>query len=527
MMGHQSRLTLLKAKLQHLVGVIFLYVLSFSRRLVLGGLSGSTTWGALVIKAPDGTTTTLGHQSSETAVPVIQVHNEIFWLRVLLFGDMGFAQSYMLHEVSTRHLTAVFEFFIHNGRTLNKSTTTAGLFASVFGRLMSLTPRIIPLPWKTINNISTARLNATAHYSLSNDMFEAFLSPDMTYSAPIWLPSSDLGARTESLEDAQRRKLQYAISATRIQESDHVLEIGTGWGSFAIQAVQRTGCRVTTVTPSGEQKHLAEARIRALGLENRIVVVQKDYRELDGLGPFDKIVSIEMIEHVGHEFLDTYFSCVDRYLKQDGGIGFFQCITIPETRYENYRRGEDFIKKYVFPGGHLPTVSGLVGSIDCGSQGRLIVEEIKSVGVHYSKALRCWNEKFQAGFERHVIPALQKSHPKMTKADMEIFRRKWEVSPGFHCLLRTKSLQRLMDGRASITSATVRQGLTQNLSEMWPSPSAGRIVWSFFESRRRKCRHSRTWRVFMPTSPFLSTRIRPCGSRRAQVKCDILAAGGR
>jgi len=154
--------------------------------------------------------------------------------------------------------------------------------------------------------------------------------------------------------------------------------------------------------------------------------VQKDYRELAELGPFDKIVSIEMIEHVGHEFLETYFHCVDKYLKQDGGIGFFQCITIPETRYEAYRRGEDFIKKYVFPGGHLPTVSGLVGSIDRGSQGRLIVEEIKSVGVHYSKALRCWNESFQARFKDSVMPALRKSHPKMTKADMDVFRRKWE-----------------------------------------------------------------------------------------------------
>lgn len=424
-----QRLTSLKAKIQHQLGVVFSYLLSFSRYLVLSGLSGSKTQGALVIKAPDGTPTTLGSEfSSSKVVPVLQIHSNVLWLRVLFFGDMGFAQSYMLQEISTPDLTAVFEFFIHNSRTLNQSTT-AGLCNSVLGHFMRLIPQLVTVPWKAINNIATARLNATAHYSLSNDMFEAFLSPDMTYSAPIWLPSSDPRSKSESLEDAQRRKLQYAISATRLRESDHVLEIGTGWGSFAIQAVQTTGCRVTTVTPSGEQKRLAEARIRALGLQDRIVVVQKDYRELGGLGVFDKIVSIEMIEHVGHEFLDTYFRCIDQYLKQDGGIGFFQCITIPETRYEKYRCGEDFIKKYVFPGGQLPTVSGLVGSIDRGSQGRLIVEEIKSVGVHYSKALRCWNEKFQACFEKRVKPALQKSHPQMTMADMDVFRRKWEVSP--------------------------------------------------------------------------------------------------
>lgn len=426
-MSLQSFPRLLQARISEAFAAIFLSLLSLSKRLVLGSLSSSTTWGSLEIEAPDGTTTEIGHHSSKAPVPVIHVHNELFWLRVLLFGDMGFAQSYMLQEFSTSDLTAIFEFFIHNGKTLN-TATSSGLFTWVASRLMSIFPRLIPSPWKAINNVSTARLNATAHYSLSNDMFEAFLSPDMTYSAPIWLPSSDPRSKTESLEDAQRRKLQYAISAARITKTDHVLEIGTGWGSFAIQAVQTTGCRVTTVTPSSEQKRLAEARIRALGLEDNISVVQRDYRELDMFERFDKIVSIEMIEHVGHEFLDTYFRCMDRYLKQDGGIGFFQCITIPETRYETYRRGEDFIKKYVFPGGHLPTVSGLVGSIDRGSQGRLVVEEIKSVGVHYSKALRCWNEKFQANFKEEIMPALQKSHPKMSKADMESFRRKWEVS---------------------------------------------------------------------------------------------------
>ncbi|CAN8101931.1 unnamed protein product [Discula destructiva] len=415
----------LKTHLQRLFGVLFWGLISTSKVIVLGSLSSSAKRGILEIRAPDGTITTIGTKCLDSPRPVIQVHNETFWLRVLLFGDMGFAHSYMLDEISTPDLTAVFEFFIRNGQTVNKPST-AGLLTSMFGRVAKLVPRMVSLPRKTINNISTARLNAAAHYSLSNDMFEAFLSSDMTYSAPIWLPSSDPRSETETLEDAQRRKLQYAISATRIKASDHVLEIGTGWGSFAIQAVQTTGCRVTTATLSGEQKRLSEARIRALGLEDKIVVVQKDYRELAELGPFDKIVSIEMIEHVGPEFLDTYFHCMDRYLKQDGGIGFFQCITIPETRYDTYRRSEDFIKKYVFPGGHLPTVSGLVRSIDRGSQGRLIVEEIKSVGVHYSKALRCWNEKFQEGFESAVMPALRKSHPAMTIADMEVFRRKWE-----------------------------------------------------------------------------------------------------
>lgn len=392
------------------------YILPVAKRLVLGSFSGAIS-GALKIDSPNGDSTTLGKESSATPAPKIHVLNEFFWLRVLVFGDIGFAESYMLREIRTTDLTAVFEFFIRNSTAVN-TTTTLGFVTSLFGSLFR----------RTINNITASHVNAAAHYSVSNEMFSAFLSPDMTYSAPIWLPLSDPLSKTETLEEAQLRKLQYAIRQTRIRQSDHVLEIGTGWGSFAIAAAQMTGCRVTTVTPSSEQKHLAEERIRRVGLDDRIEVVRADYRELGGLGTFDKVVSIEMVEHVGHEFLDAYFECVDRYLKSDGGIGYFQSITIPEARYERYRRSEDFIKKYIFPGGHLPTVSGLVASIDRGSKGRLIVEEIKSVGGHYSKALRCWNESFKANFETKIVPALKERDPGMTAAEVEVFRKKWEVS---------------------------------------------------------------------------------------------------
>lgn len=169
-MGRRSLLPVLKARLQTLLGLLFGYLLSLSRRIVLHSLSNSVRCGTLRITALDGTTTTVGAKSAASCGPAIQVHNEVFWMRVLLFGDMGFAQSYMLHEISTSELTAVFEFFIRNGQTVNKATTT-GLLTSIIGRVSKLVPRVLSLPWKTINNICTARLNATAHYSLSNDMF--------------------------------------------------------------------------------------------------------------------------------------------------------------------------------------------------------------------------------------------------------------------------------------------------------------------------------------------------------------------
>ncbi|KAJ9145428.1 Tuberculostearic acid methyltransferase UfaA1 [Pleurostoma richardsiae] len=428
------------AKLQEISGYALSHLQPLAKRLVLSGLSGLSI-GTLTIEGQDGIIV-LGRKADkkvngsggqpEPPAAVLTVHDDFFWIRVLLLGDMGFAQSYMLHEISTSDLTTFFEVFIRNSSALTTGSTTP--FVQT---LLTKLGKIV----RKANDIATARLNANAHYSLSNDMFAAFLSPDMTYSAPLWLPFSDPSAATETLEEAQMRKLRYAISSTRIKASDHVLEIGTGWGSFAILAASTTGCRVTTITPSVEQKKLVDRRIADAGLSSQIQVVVADYRELRPEQPFDKVVSIEMIEHVGHAFLETYFACVDRYLKTDGGIGYFQCITIPEARYAQYLEGEDFIKKYIFPGGHLPTVSGLVSSIDRGSKGKLVVEEIKSVGAHYVRALRCWNENFHANFEDKIVPALLERHPAMTRAEMDIFKRKWEY---YFCYceagFKTKSL---------------------------------------------------------------------------------------
>ena len=261
-------------------------------------------------------------------------------------------------------------------------------------------------------------------------MFAAFLSDDMTYSCPIWASEAAQGGKQESLEHAQYRKLDRFIDNARIKRSDHVLEIGTGWGSFAIRAVQRTGCRVTSLTLSREQKELAEKRIAAAGYTENIEILLCDYRALPlpREGPYDKVVSIEMIEAVGREYLATYFECVDKLLKPKGGIAVFQCITIPEGRYEAYSKGEDFIRKYIFPGGHLPTVTQLVTSISKGSENRLIVDGIENIGGHYTKTLRVWRANFMNNFDARIKPALISEHKGMTSRDAELFKRKWEVS---------------------------------------------------------------------------------------------------
>ena len=314
---------------------------------------------------------------------------------------------------------SLLQLFILNRAQLSNATTLTSSLASTLTSLA-----------RSTNTLSNSLLNVSAHYDISNAMFSAFLSDDMTYSCPIWLPSSDPKSAHEALEDAQITKLRRFITNARIKSTDHVLEIGTGWGSFAISAVKETGCRMTSLTLSVEQKELAEKRIAAAGYTDNIEVLLCDYRALPipKTGLYDKVVSIEMLEAVGREYLDAYFECVNRLLKPQGGIAVFQCITMPETRYEAYSKGEDFIRKYIFPGGHLPTVSQLVGSIERGTKGTLIVDMVENIGGHYAKTLRLWKEKFERSFESRIRPALLEEHDGMTDKDVELFRRKWEVS---------------------------------------------------------------------------------------------------
>lgn len=377
--------------------------------------------GQLVIIDKNGTEIVCGQQSAEVDAPSpntkLTIHRESFWVRLALFSDMGFAESYMLGEVDCPDLTAFFKLFILNRNQLSNATTWTSSISSAISGVLRQT-----------NTMTNALLNISAHYDISNEMFAAFLSPDMTYSCPIWSSKEDTKSRGESLEQAQYRKLDRFIDNAKIKRGDHVLEIGTGWGSFAIRAVGRTGCRVTSLTLSREQKELAEKRIAEAGFTENIEVLLCDYRALPmpREGPYDKIVSIEMLEAVGREFLATYFECVDKLLKPQGGIAVFQCITMPETRYEAYSKGEDFIRKYIFPGGHLPTITQLVDSIARGSNNTLIVDGIENIGGHYAKTLRIWKESFMENFDERVRPALIAEHRGMTQQDADLFMRKWE-----------------------------------------------------------------------------------------------------
>ncbi|KAN0101526.1 cyclopropane-fatty-acyl-phospholipid synthase [Hyaloscypha variabilis] len=342
---------------------------------------------------------------------VVEFHSPKTWVRMCLAFDLGFAEAYMLQEVECENLVGLFSLYVANRDTL-------GFYGGSF--LQQLLPRISRLLINPNNDVKHARLNASFHYDTSNDLFSGFLSQDMNYSSAIWSEDSN-----EPLEPAQRRKVHSIIDKARISASDHVLDIGCGWGGLAIEAVRKTGCRVTGLTLSGEQKELAEKRIKEAGLEDQITILLCDYRHPPKPdGGYDRIVSVEMLEHVGDKFMNQYFESISSLLKKEGGVLAIQGITMINPIHSKLSHVGGFLDKYIFPGGYLPTINQLLTSIHAGSQGTLEVETVQSIGPHYIKTLQCWREKFLRNWET-IKQSFVAKHQHATEDDIEAFRRRW------------------------------------------------------------------------------------------------------
>jgi cyclopropane-fatty-acyl-phospholipid synthase len=239
------------------------------------------------------------------------------------------------------------------------------------------------------NSRRGSRRNIAAHYDLGNEFFGLFLDPTLTYSCALF---ERAGA---SLEEASVAKLERACERLELGPRDHVLEIGGGWGSFALHAAARRGCRVTTTTVSRAQLELARRRVAEAGLADRVTVLARDYRDLEGR--YDALVSIEMIEAVGHAHLDDFFRVATERLRP-GGRMFLQAITVPERDYERSVRSVDFVKRHVFPGGQLVSLGAICGALARTSD--LRVTRLEDVTRHYAETLRCWRERFLANLER-------------------------------------------------------------------------------------------------------------------------------
>jgi len=348
-------------------------------RLVLRVLEGLGE-GAVLLTLPDGTTRRFGR---DDARPVRLVARSWRPFRELLrAGDLGAAEAYLDGEWTTDDLPGLVRLFARNAELLDRETWPTRL-ANAANRLLHARNR---------NSRAGSRRNIRAHYDLGNDLYETFLDPSMTYSCALFETGD------ETLEEAQEKKLRRIAEKARIRPGDQVLEIGCGWGSFALLAAREFGARVTGITLSTEQAARARERVEQAGLSDRVEIRLVDYRDLPAEGrTYDRVVSIEMLEAVGEEFLPGYFEVVDRLLAPEG-LAVIQSITVPDDRYARYRRRPDFIQKHVFPGSHCPSVGAIVSAVSARS--RLLVHHLEDVGTHYAETLRRWREAFLANLPR-------------------------------------------------------------------------------------------------------------------------------
>jgi len=309
----------------------------------------------------------------------ITVLDPAFYTDMAFGGSIGAGESYMAGFWSADDLTTLIRIIIMNRRVL----------MDMEGGLAKITA---PLHWLLHalrkNTKEGSRKNITAHYDLGNDFYSLWLDKTMTYSCNIFERAD------ATLEEAAIAKYDRICRTLRLKPNDHVLEIGTGWGGFAIHAAKNYGCRVTTTTISRQQHDWAKERIAREGLSDRIELLFEDYRDLKG--KFDKLVSIEMIEAVGHQYLDKYFHTCSERLKGDGMMAL-QAITITDQVYESHIRNPDFIKRYIFPGSFIPSISAITWSVARSTDMKLF--HLEDITPHYARTLRTWRERFFANID--------------------------------------------------------------------------------------------------------------------------------
>lgn len=309
---------------------------------------------------------------------VVRVKSPEFYRRILTGGSNGAAEAYMDGLWETEDLVKLVRLLVANRAILE---ALEGPLSSVLATANKA--------WHALNRNTHegSRRNIAAHYDLGNDFFRLFLDSRLMYSSAIYETGQ------ETLEEASEKKLARICRKLDLQPQDHLLEIGTGWGGMAIYAAQHYGCRVTTTTISQEQYAEAKARVEAAGLQDRITLLLSDYRDLEG--QFDKVVSIEMVEAVGHHYLDGYFQKIATLLKPDG-LAVIQAITIDDARYEQALREVDFIKRYIFPGSFIPCVTVLASSA---AKTGLRLFNLEDIGPSYALTLQAWRERFLAQLE--------------------------------------------------------------------------------------------------------------------------------
>ena len=314
---------------------------------------------------------------SSSAYPleaVINVYHPRFYSKAVLGGSIGSAEAYMNGLWSADDLTTALRIMALNRDSFERLDKGWSKVSAPFHKIWHFLRK---------NTQSGSRKNITAHYDLGNDFYRLFLDETLTYSCGIF------DRNGSSMRDASIAKYERICQKLELGPDDDVIEIGSGWGGFAIYAAQNYGCRITTTTISDQQFKLAKQRIADSGAADRINLVMKDYRDLNG--KYDKLVSIEMIEAVGHHYLEAYFRSCSRLLKPDGMM-LLQAITIADQVFERHKRAVDFIKRYIFPGSCIPSIAAMTSAIARATDLRLF--HLEDITPHYAKTLACWREQF-------------------------------------------------------------------------------------------------------------------------------------
>ena len=315
-----------------------------------------------------------GEYNGEPVAATIEVKHPGFYSRILQGGSIAAGEAYMDGWWDSPDLTALMKLMALNMRALDKLEEQGSWLTKLLYKFSH---------WSNRNSQENSRKNIHAHYDLGNNLYEAFLDTNMLYSSALYNEADD------SLEQAQINKMDRLCQQLELKASDHVIEIGTGWGAMAIYMADQYGCQVTTTTISEEQHAYAEQKIKERGLEDKVTLLKEDYRNLTGT--YDKLVSIEMIEAVGKQFLPSYIKKCESLLKS-GGLMAIQAITIADQRYDYYSNNVDFIQKYIFPGGFLPSVTSLTQATTKYSD--LVTRDLFDIGLDYAQTLNEWHHRF-------------------------------------------------------------------------------------------------------------------------------------
>lgn len=349
----------------------------FYENLVLNALLKMTN-GSLTLTLPNGEALQIGDGKADIKAN-IHIKCDDFFKSLMLYGDIGFGEAYVDGLWETDNITNVIKWVLLN---IDNAPSVSGSKSKTWAlNIFKWLNRI--LHNSRANSISGSQKNIAEHYDLNNDFFATFLDESMTYSSAYFYKEG------LSLLEAQYAKYQRLCDQLHLKATDHVLEIGSGWGGNAIYMARHYGCKVTSVTISMEQQKLAIERVAAAGLADKVDIIIKDYRDIQG--QFDKIVSIEMLEAVGHNYYEAYFSKCNEVLKPNG-IFAFQVITSPDSRYNSLRKGVDWIQKHIFPGSLLPSVAKLNEAIN--STGNFTMVDLKDLGLDYARTLNIWFEQF-------------------------------------------------------------------------------------------------------------------------------------